>query len=58
MTLQEEGTVEPLSPENKDTSVLRTLCCDLNMFSHYKFAPEMRTPLYTGHYIQSPRCPQ
>ncbi len=29
-----------------------------NMLSLYKLTPEMRTPLYTGHFTGSPKCLQ
>ena len=39
---------------NKDTSTTLNMSqiCSLN------FTPEMKTPLYTGHFTRSPRCPQ
>ena len=53
-------TVEPLlkgHPRNMDTSVLRTLCYVPNMLSLHKFIPEMRKPLYRGHFTRYPRFP-
>ena len=47
------NTVEPLL---KDTFILRTLCYVPHML--FYSTPEMRTPLYAGHFTRFPGCPQ
>ena len=51
--------VEPLIKDTPVIWTLQTLSCVPNMLSlDIKFTPEVRTPLYTGHFTKSPRCPQ
>ena len=51
------GTSKRTPLKYKDASVLWTLCYVPKYAFLIKFTPEIRTPLYIGHFTRSPRCP-
>ena len=57
----QHSTVELLLKDNPEIwtplAILRILFYISNMLSYYKITPEMRTPLYTGHYTSPPPPP-